>query len=255
MSTAGATRARFPWVMVVLALPVFAALLALGTWQVQRLAWKEDLLATIDARLDAAPVQVAEIESRVAAGGDIRYTPVTAAGVFDHERERHFFATYRGASGYFVYTPLELEDGRHVLVNRGFVPFDRKAAETRLQGQVEGVVTVTGLAREQLDGKPSFIVPDNDLPANIFYWKDWTAMVESAGLAPAETLPFFIDADDAPNPGRLPIGGVTRIDLPNNHLQYAITWYGLAATLVIVVGAFIWRRMRPTPASASGGDA
>lgn len=255
MSTAGATRARFPWVMVVVALPVFAALLMLGTWQVQRLAWKQDLLATIEARLDAAPVPAAEIEARVAADGDIRYTPVIVSGVFDHGRERHFFATHRGASGYFVYTPLVLEDGRHALVNRGFVPFDRKAPDTRPEGQVQGAVTVTGLAREQLDEKPSFIVPDNDLPANIFYWKDWAAMVGSAGLDPAETLPFFIDADDTPNPGGLPIGGVTRIDLPNNHLQYAITWYGLAATLVIVVSVFAGRRMRPSPASTLGRDA
>ena len=248
-------RPRFPWMVLLAAVPAFAALIALGTWQVQRLAWKENLLATIDARLDAAAVDAALIEARVAADGDIRYTPVRAGGVFDHARERHFFATHRGASGYFVYTPFLLDDGRHVLVNRGFVPFDRKAPDSRPDGQVRGAVTVTGLARERLDGTPSFIVPDNDLPANIFYWKDWAAMVDSAGLDPGRTLPFFIDADDAPNPGGLPIGGVTRIDLPNNHLHYAITWYGLAAALVAVVIAFVRRRLGAGVPAGRGGDA
>ncbi len=245
MTATDAARARFPWAMVVFATPVLVALILLGNWQVQRLAWKQDLLATIDARLAAPAVPIGQIEAGIAGGGDIRYAPVTVTGRFDHARERHFFATYRAASGYFVFTPLVMDDGRQVLVNRGFVPFDRKAPDSRLQGQVGGTVTVVGLARQRLDAKPSFIVPDNDLAANIFYWKDWSAMVSSAGLDPAAVLPFFIDADDTPNPGGWPVGGVTRIDLPDNHLQYAVTWYGLAVTLVLVVAAFTWRRMRP----------
>ena len=100
---------------------------------------------------------------------------------------------------------------------------------------VDGEVTVKGLARNPLATKPSSIVPDNDPAKNIFFWKDLDAMAASAGLPRRATvLPFFIDADATPNPGGLPIGGVTTIDLPNNHLQYALTWYGLAAALAVV---------------------
>ena len=174
--------------------------------------------------------------------------------MFDHSVEQHFFATLRGASGYFVYTPLVMADGRIVLINRGFVPFDLKEASLRPEGQIAGDVSISGLARERLAEKPSFVVPDNDPGQNIYYWKDWEAMVAEAGLDRDRVLPFFIDANDAPVPGGWPVGGVTRIDLPNNHLQYAITWYGLAAVLVIIVGLFILRRMRGVPPKRHAGS-
>ncbi len=218
-------------------------LLALGTWQVQRLHWKEELVATIEARTHSAPVPLAEIEALYRSTGDVDYMPVTATGTFHHGGERHFLATWKGQSGFFVYTPLELADGRFVFVNRGFVPYDLKDAAKRPQGQVEGEVTITGLARNPLAAKPSSLVPDNDPGKNVFYWKDRDAMATSAGLrAAAEIVPVFIDADATPNPGGFPVGGVTLIDLPNNHLQYAVTWYGLAAALAGVLIVLVMRR-------------
>jgi surfeit locus 1 family protein len=241
-STAGRSRPRSV-LLLGLGLVVFAILLGLGTWQVQRLHWKEGLLATIDQRIHAAPLPLSEVEKQFAATHDVDYTPVKLTGTFLHKGERHFYATWEGDAGFNVYTPLQLEDGRFALVNRGFVPYDLKEPAKRLQGEVPGKVTVTGLARNPLPGKPSMMLPDNDLAKNIFYWKDRDAMAATAGLpAGAVLVPFFIDADKTPNPGGLPVGGVTIIDLPNNHLQYAVTWYGLAAALAAVL---ILRLRRP----------
>lgn len=228
-----------------LALAAFVLLLGLGTWQVQRLQWKEGLLATIESRLDSEPRSVSDIQTRLTTTGDVDYWPVSVGGEFRHEGERHFFATHDGQSGYYVYTPFEIDGGRFVLVNRGFVPFDRKDPATRPEGQVEGWQTITGLARGRLDEKPSLIVPDNEPEKNVFYWKDLRTMAATSGVGePDDYLPFFIDANDAPNPGGLPVGGVTIVSLPNNHLQYALTWYGLAAALAAVCGVWVWRRAK-----------
>ncbi|RCS23373.1 SURF1 family protein [Phyllobacterium salinisoli] len=236
---------RFPWLVPALimtvALAVFAILIALGTWQVQRLHWKEGLVATIAERVASPPRPIDQVEAIYGRSGDVEYWPVEVTGRFLHQGERHFFATHQGRSGFYVYTPLQMADGRAVLVNRGFVPYDSKEAGTRAEGQVAGDVTVKGLARDPLAEKPSSIVPDNDPTRNIFYWKNWPEMVKTAGLDPSKMVPFFIDADTTPNPGGLPLGGVTIIDLPNNHLQYAVTWYGLALALAAVVGAYLWR--------------
>src|SRR5262245_22881133 len=123
--------ARFgPWVDLFAGLVAIAILLALGTWQVQRLHWKEGLLAAIEERTKAPPAPLSDVEALYARTGDVDYVPVTAAGTFVHAGESHFLATWRGHSGFFVYAPLALPDGRYVLVNRGFVPYDRKDPET-----------------------------------------------------------------------------------------------------------------------------
>lgn len=238
-----ASRRYSAWLLLPV-LAVLATMLALGTWQVQRLYWKEALIASIDRRVQAQPVSIETLEQQFAQTGDVDYTPVTVRGTFLHEGERHFFATHKGQSGFYVYTPLIMDDRRYLLVNRGFVPYDRKDPATRAQGQVSGSVTVVGLARNPLAEKPSFIVPENDPAKNLFYWKDRDAMAATAGLpAGAQLVPFFVDASPSDVPGGLPVGGVTIIDLPNNHLQYVVTWYGLAAALVAVAG-FAWLRRR-----------
>ncbi len=242
VETAGTAPKRLPWLALVMGALVFIILIGLGSWQVERLRWKEALLATIDQRVRSEPVTVPQLAKLFAETGDVDYWPVSATGVFDHAKEQHFFATHEGATGYFVYTPLVQARGETVLVNRGFVPFDLKDPARRSEGQVKGEVTITGLARNPLAEKPSFIVPDNDPAKNIYYWKDLSLMARQIGLSRGDALvAFFIDADATPNPGGLPKGGVTIIDLPNNHLQYAATWYGLAATLAGVLGVLLVR--------------
>lgn len=221
-------------------------LLGLGTWQVERLAWKQGLLSAIEERRAAPPADLAAIEALAASGEDVDYRTVRVTGRYINNKERHFFATFQGRTGYYVYTPLELADGRAIFINRGFVPFDDKEPERRKRGQLTGEQTVTGFARARLAEKPSWVVPENDVAANIFYWKDLDVMATSTGLELARVLPFFIDADASSTPaledGGMPIGGVTQFDLPNNHLQYAMTWYGLAGALAVITGLFLWRR-------------
>lgn len=230
------------WLALILVPTALVILLSLGTWQVNRLHWKETLLAAIEERSTAPAIEISEVERQRQADEPIDYRHATASGRYLHEKERHFLATFQGQSGFYVYTPLELADGRYLFVNRGFVPYDRKDASTRPEGQIEGVQTVIGLARAELTEKPSSLVPDNDEKANIFYWKDLTRMAASVDLPADRVLPFFLDADATPVAGGLPKGGVTQIDLPNNHMQYAITWYGLAVALIAVSLAGLFRR-------------
>jgi surfeit locus 1 family protein len=236
------SRTKFS-VMSVLALIMFVTLCALGNWQVNRLAWKEDLIQTIQSRIHQPP---RPIESYFKTEQGTDYWPVTLSGKFRHESERHFFATFEGQSGYYIYTPLEIAPNGFIFINRGFVPFDMKEASKRTAGQTQGVVNITGLARSILSEKPSSSLPDNDTAKNVFYWKDFAAMRDTAGLPSGATvLEVFVDADKtATPPSGMPIGGVTIIDLPNSHLQYAVTWYVLAATLLGIWLVMAWRQRR-----------
>jgi Uncharacterized conserved protein len=128
-------------------------------------------------------------------------------------------------------TPLMLEDGKTaVLVDRGWVPIDRQAPDSRRAGQGPGQVPVAGIARQP--AKPGAFTPDNRPDQNRWYWPDLTAMAAHAGLL--QVAPLLLEAGPAANPGGLPVGGQNYINLPNNHLQYAITWYSLAAVLVVI---------------------
>jgi surfeit locus 1 family protein len=231
------------WVALVVLPVALAVLLSLGTWQVKRLYWKEGLLAAIEQRSHAEPVAISTIVVAEEAGEPFEYRRAYATGRFLNDSERHFFATFNGQTGYYVYTPLELADGRYLFVNRGFVPYDLKEAGTRPESLVEGEQRVAGLARAKLSEKPSSMVPENDEAKNIFYWKDLDRMAATTGLPAEKVLPFFLDVDATPVPGGLPRGGVTVIDLPNSHLQYAVTWYGLALAL-LGVSVFAWLKRK-----------
>ncbi|MDN2566818.1 SURF1 family protein [Aquibium sp. A9E412] len=234
---------RRVWLVLAAAGVMLVVLLGLGTWQVQRLAWKEALIARVDARVAQPPVALADLAARLGEPQALDYTPVRLAGRFLHEREMYVLATEAGQSGWHVYTPLVLDRaapfGDTVIVNRGFVPYDRRDPATRPGSQPEGTVAIEGLARSAPRGKPGALVPDNAPADGTYYWKEWPAMVRAAALDPADTVPFFVDAGPG-GAAALPVGGVTRIAFPNSHLQYAITWYGLALALVAVV--FVWLR-------------
>jgi len=240
-------RGRGTFLLILLSIPVLILLLILGTWQVQRLHWKEGLIQRVQERMAETPVPLETIVSLQAQGQDIDYRPVTLSGSFLHQGERHYLATWQGQSGFFVHTPLDLGGGRYIFVNRGFVPYDQKDPATREAGQVPGRVDIGGLSRLPETEKPSFLVPDNDIAKNVFYWRDIPAMARSAGLREDQVYPFFVDADSKPNPGGLPVGGVTLVNFPNKHLEYAVTWYGLAFALMVVLLSWIYRHWRGKP--------
>lgn len=228
-------------------LVAFGLLVSLGVWQLERLAWKESLIAQVAARVHQAPVELppeANWEQIDFAKDEYRH--VTAQGRFRHDLEVQVYALVDqepdgfGGPGYWVVTPLGLGDGSFVLVNRGFVPLDRKAPATREEGQVEGLVTVTGLLR--LPEEAALFTPANDAATDSWYVRDPEAIGSAKELV--RVAPFLIDADAAPNPGGLPRGGLTRIAFPNRHLEYALTWFGLAASLLGVFAAYAWGRLR-----------
>ncbi|MFG1341481.1 SURF1 family protein [Xanthobacter autotrophicus] len=232
----------------IVALAAFLILIGLGTWQLERLAWKQELLARVEARVHAPPVAVPApaLWPNLTREAD-EYRRVRVRGTFDHGRETLVY-TVRGedaagpvkGQGYLVVTPLLRSDGPPILVNRGFVPSDRRDPATRAAGQVTGEVEVVGLLR--LPEEASWFVPANDPARGGFFRMD------PAGIAAARRVPgaapFVVDEEANAVPGGLPLSGGTRLAFPNRHLEYALTWYGLAAALVGVTAAFLWTRRR-----------
>lgn len=209
---------------------------ALGVWQVERLAWKRDLIARVEARLAAPPVPLGPRDPTASfMAGDAEYLRVRATGRFDHRRETLVDALTERGKGFWVLTPLVTDD-RTILVNRGFVPTDRARPSTRGAGQPAGEVTVTGLVR--LTEPRGRFLRANRPDADLWYSRDVAAIAKARGLTAAE--PYFIDAGATPNSGGYPIGGLTVVRFPNNHLIYALTWFGLS--LLSLVGLVLVAR-------------
>jgi surfeit locus 1 family protein len=218
------------------ALAALIVLVSLGTWQVERLRWKEALIAERTAQL-AAPAALLPAQADWPAWN---FRRVEAPGTFRHDLEQLFGAsTHDGQLGHHVLTPLLRADGSALLVDRGWVPADQAHPAARRDGQVEGPITITGIARYRGDDAANWFTPANQPEQAMWFSYDLPALEQALDLA---LLPVVVEADDRPNPGGLPIGGLTRITLTNNHLQYAITWYGLALTLVAVYVSFSLRR-------------
>jgi surfeit locus 1 family protein len=220
------------------ALLLLGLFLSLGVWQVERLAWKQDLIARVDARLSAAPVQapLPTAWAEIARDSD-EYRKVTAQGRFDHAHEVQVQAVTELGAGYWVVTPLVTPDATY-LVNRGFVPTELRDPASRPDGQLAGRVTVTGLLRiTEPDGA---FLRSNDPGNNRWYSRDVAAIAADQGLTAA---PFFIDADATPNAGAYPVGGLTIVTFRNSHLSYALTWFALAVG-VLAAAFFVWRHGR-----------
>lgn len=231
-------------VLVLCALLVFAGLVALGTWQVERRAWKLDLIARVDRRVHAPPVPAPgpDVWPQITAAND-EYRHVRVAGRFLNDRETLVQASTVLGRGFWVLTPLREADGTLVLVNRGFVPPQHTNPAARGAPEPRGEAVVTGLLRMTEPG--GGFLRRNDPSHNRWYSRDVQVIAAARGLT--RVAPYFVDADaarpgdrSAREPDRWPVGGLTVISFYNHHLLYAITWYGLA---LMVAGA-AWRVAR-----------
>lgn len=234
-SDGGGRLGALPWPTLI-TVPALIMLVALGTWQVQRLHWKEAAIAEREAGLAAPPLRAAAIDRMTRL---LDYRRVVAAGTFLHEREMHLVArTHRGRVGVRVITPLALAAGGHVLVDRGWVPQDRADPATRRAGQIRGEVEIMGIVRA--GGRPSDWTPDNQPQDGVWHYVDVAAMAARAGLP--DFRDFIVVAGPAANPGGMPIGKRLAVEVVNNHLQYAVTWYALAVVLAVI---YLIHRLRP----------
>lgn len=226
-------------------LPALILTFGLGIWQVQRLSWKENLIAERRARL-AMPVL--ETFPKQYDPEKHQFRRVTFSGKFVHEKEMHRPARSRksGALGLQIITPFRLHTGGTLLVNRGWVPKVRQSPETRRDGQILDPVVLTGVMRTP--APVGYFVPDNNPEKNTWFRLDLKQMAAHAGLKDAK--PFYVDLV-ADGPGGLPKGSQTRVTARNSHLQYAITWFSM--TLIGLIIYVLWhRRYRPAGGQTGG---
>jgi surfeit locus 1 family protein len=242
-----ATKRRSWLGLLIPAVIALAALLALGTWQLERKAWKEALIATLTERSAAPPVALPPPSDwpRLDRAAD-DYRRVTFSATFDHGKEALIYgaaSAFRpdvSGAGYWVFTPARLADGAYVMVNRGFVSEARKEQATRATGQIDGPVEITGAMR--WPETHHWFSPTDDPAHNLWYTRDTTAMAAAEGVRPV--APFYVEQESPMPPGGLPQPGKLVVKLPNNHLQYAVTWYGLALVLVVVFAAYAVKSRR-----------
>lgn len=232
---------RWPTIIM---LPIVVLSLSLAMWQMERRAWKRDILDRIATNQAAAPLSL----DALLAGDPLRfeYGRVKVSGTFLHDKEFYLAArSLKSKVGMQVVTPLRAENGAIVLIERGWIPSDRKEPDKRAEGQLTGKVELTGIVRRS-QIKRQF-APDNDPARNFWFHVDVPLMRQMAGGQPDAKLDgFFLDADATPNPGGVPVGGQTRLDIANDHLQYAITWFLVALAGVGVYLAYHWENGRLT---------
>ncbi len=241
-----------------LSLVGLAILIGLGTWQLNRKTWKEHLLATLKSRSATAPMSAnaswpglpCHDARDTGLPNPCEYQPVTLRGAFDHTRERHIFTAaplapgLNSDRGFWIFTPMRLDgSGKTVFVNRGFVPEDKKEPSRRVVGQTTQSVEISGLYRSAqeratFDGQ-------NDAAKNIWYVRApselWPADPNASQI---DELWAYIDQTGPVPAGGYPLPLAGKVELTNRHLEYAITWYGLALTLLGVYATFAWGRLK-----------
>ncbi|WP_058835255.1 SURF1 family protein [Luteimonas abyssi] len=235
-------RPRRPVLRIVFAAALAAAFVgfvALGIWQVQRLAWKQDLIERVDARIHAAPEAPPPRSAWAALDEDDAYRRVHLRGEYLPVDEARTQAVTEIDGGWWLLAPLRTEDGDIVLVNRGFVPLGEDAAPPPA-----GPVEVTGLLRITEPG--GGFLRSNDPAEDRWHSRDVAAIGQARGLDAAALAPYFVDAERDPAMRGWPRGGMTVVRFRDHHLQYALTWFAMALLTVVAGGCLVVldRRLR-----------
>ena len=229
----------FLWLTIV-TLPAFLVLIGLGSWQLQRLQWKNDLISSFEVRSAADAIAIPAANDEL---DDLEFHSLALNGVCQHDMETFLTGrTYEGNAGFHVVTPLLLDDGRIILVNRGWVSEDYRDPLKRTFSQIDGKTSVLGILRRP--GVKGYFVPENE-PENGF----WFTLVPSQinrhlGLGDTAIDQFYADALRTSDVVTLPIAAKTKLNLRNAHLSYAMTWYGIALALIGVYLAFHYQAGR-----------
>lgn len=212
------------------ALVMLGVLIGLGVWQVQRLALKNEFQRQQDFVYNAQPIELPVLANNLQG---LSFRRVRVTGRFDHAAELYLWAQRDGVAGYDVLTPFERVgegESQWIIVDRGWVPLDRKDPATRQPGQIDGAATVTGFVRTDMTERGK-LTPANEPAKNLWYTVDYAAMGDATKHY---VRPFVVVADATPVPGGLPAGAKGVPVATNNHLQYAITWFSLAGVLVVM---------------------
>jgi surfeit locus 1 family protein len=232
-------RPRRVWPVLLATLIGTAILVTLGIWQVQRLQWKEALLAQLAANAVAPPIGLAA----AAELADPEFVRVKFRASYNHEGWKKLISTYQGGPGWSVITPAASSDGWAVMVDRGRIPDQLLERFDKPQGEVE----IEGVIRSYARGRAMFD-PDNNPAANLWYWRDIPAMLAASGLPEGlRPFPHVVQLLPAADAGQFPRPEEPKANLANNHLGYAITWFGLAATLLAVAAAYLLDQRRRHP--------
>jgi surfeit locus 1 family protein len=234
------------WPIVLWAGLGIAVLIGLGTWQLFRLAEKQALLADIAQRTAAPPISLNDVLARRDKGADIEFVAVKTKGTFDHRSERHKLATFEGSPGWQIITPFTSEEGIVALVDRGIASDDLR--DTGKRPENASPVELTAVVRAH-DNERGFFDPENDVDGNVWYWWDVPAMLSSVSIATEmKVAPFVLQALPSDDPKKFPRASNPEVQLRNNHLQYAITWFSLAIVLLVIAGLFIRKLVRGSDA-------
>jgi surfeit locus 1 family protein len=233
--------------LLIPAVLAFAVLVALGTWQIKRKAWKEGLIATLNQRLTAPPIALPPPATWPNLDqARYEYSRVKFSAQFESDKDALVYAVatvFRpdaSGEGFWVFAPARLADGSLVVVNRGFVPKDLWNSNLRPEGETAGSVEITGVLR--WPDEAHWFTPKPDAVHNLWFLRDPVTIAAAKGWA--HVSPFYVEQETPVPPGGWPRPGKLVVSLPNNHLQYALTWYGLALVLVVMFAMYAFKSRR-----------
>jgi surfeit locus 1 family protein len=234
------------WGPVLVTLAAFAVLVGLGVWQLERKTWKEGLIDTLTRRLAAPPMALPPPDrwNRLTQQED-EFRHVTFRAELLNGQEAPVYTSgsaFRpdvSGAGYWIFAPARVAGGV-VVIDRGFVPEGRQDPKSRAEGQLTGAAEIVGVLR--WPEAPGLFTPADDPGRNLWFTRDAAAMAQAKQWGPV--APFYVEQEAPVPPGGLPKPGVLKVSLPNDHLNYAITWFGLALVLVGVFGFWVRSRRR-----------